>query len=86
MSGTVLERIIVTFHREGVELEVRYAHADEPPTPGTKKRTATAVRMARKGLEMALEGLGWGSVAWGGFSTDTRQSTDRVLVDRERAA
>ena len=86
VSGTVLERIIVTFHREGLEVGVSYAHADEPPTPGTKTRTRMAARMAEAGLRRALEGLDRGSVAWGGFATDTRQSTDKVLVDRERAA
>ena len=86
MSGAVLQSIRVDFHREGIELAVRYAHRDEPPTPGSKTRTRTAARMAEAGLRRALEGLGRGSVAWGGFAPDTRQSTDKVLVDRERAA
>jgi len=77
---TVLERITVTFTPEGIEYAVCYAHADEPPTPGTKTRTTRASRMARKGLEAALEGLGAGAVTWGGYATDTRHSTDRILV------
>ena len=88
MTRPVLEKLTVTFQPEGIALAVSYAHRDEPPTPGTKTRTRRAARMAEAALRRALEGLGRGSVAWGGFATDTRQSTDKVLVDvdRERAA
>ncbi len=83
---SVVLSVTVTFLQEGIELAVEYSHADEPPTPGTKTRTRRAARMARTGLQTALEALGTGPPVWGGFATDTRQSTDRVLVDRERAA
>ncbi len=78
---TELRRITITFTAEGIEYGVTYLHTDEPPTPGTKTRTTRASRMARKGLEVALEGLGTGAVAWGGYGTDTKESTDHILVE-----
>ena len=79
-----LRSITVTFSREGnTEFAVTYAHAHELPSPGTKRRTATATEMARKGLEAALEALGSGPVVWGGFGTDTRVSKDTIIVDRK---
>jgi hypothetical protein len=77
----VLRRITVTFTAEGIEYSVCYAHTDEPPPPGTKTRTTRALRMARTGLQTALE-LGTGVGLWGGFATDTRQTTDRVFVEK----
>ena len=77
---TELHKIMVVFTREGVEVAVTYAHRDELPNPGTKTRTARASRMARKGLEVALEGLGTGAAQWGGYATDTWQSTDWILL------
>jgi hypothetical protein len=62
----VLRSIRVTFTRGGIEFAVTYAHDGEQPMPGTKQRTATAARMARKGLEAALEALGSGPVVLGG--------------------
>jgi hypothetical protein len=57
----VLRRITVTFTAEGIEYSVCYAHTDEPPPPGTKTRTTRALRMARTGLQTALEWVpGWG--------------------------
>ena len=83
VSGAVLEKLIVTFHREDIEVSVSYAHRDEPPTPGSKTRTRRAARMAEAGLRRALEGLDRGSVAWGWFSTSTQVSTDRLLFTHE---
>jgi hypothetical protein len=77
---TVLQRITITFTPEGIEYGVTHFHTDEPPKPGTKTRTARASRMARKGLEVALEGLGTGAAQWGGYATDTWQSTDWILL------
>jgi hypothetical protein len=82
----VLRSIGVTFTREGIEFAVTYAHDGELPAPGTKKRTATATEMARKGLEAALEALGSGAVVWGGFGTDTRVSKDTIIADRKEHA
>ncbi len=83
----VLRSIRVTFTREGVEFAVTYAHDGEQPTPGTKKRTATATEMARKGLEAALEALREsGPVVWGGYGTDTRVSKDTIIADRKEHA
>jgi len=83
----VLRSIGVTFTREGIEFAVTYAHDGEQPMPGTKKRTTAAATMARKALELALEGLGSGPVLWGGFGTNTQVSKDTIIVERkERAA
>jgi hypothetical protein len=83
----ILRSIRVTFTREEIEFAVTYAHPHEHPTPGTKKRTATAARMARKDLEAALEVLGSGPVACGGFATNTQVSKDTIIADRkERVA
>ena len=77
-----LTRVTVTFTRDGIEYHVTYAHTAEPPNPGTKTRTSKATRMARRGLELALEGLGSGPVRWGGFGTDNRKSTDTIITER----
>jgi hypothetical protein len=80
---TELRSIAVTFLPEGgLEVAVSYAHGDELPSPvhPAKTRTARASRMARKVLEVALEGLGTGAVEWGGHGTNTKESTDRILV------
>jgi hypothetical protein len=82
-----LRRVVVTFSAEEMEISATYAHDAEPATPGTKTRTATAARMAAAGLERALEGLGTGVAAvWGGYSTDTRISTDKVIVEHRKAS
>jgi hypothetical protein len=52
-----IRRMIVTFNRDDVEVSITYSHDHEPASAGSKKRTTTAARMARKGLERALEGL-----------------------------
>jgi hypothetical protein len=77
-----LRRITITFTAEGIEYGVTYLHTDEPPTPvyPAKARTSKAARMACKGLELALQRLSAGAAEWGGYGTDTRQSTDRILV------
>ncbi len=75
-----LKRLTITFNPKGVEYAVLYRHTEEPPTPGTKKRTGAAASMARAALETALEGL-TGEVLWGGFGTDTRTSRDVVMVE-----
>jgi hypothetical protein len=87
-----LERIVLTFKPDGTtEISVTYtypADADDAAlaNPGTKKRTATAARMAAHGLRLALEGLEEGSPVWGGFATDMRRSKDMIMVDRKESA
>ena len=83
MSGAVLKSVRVDFHQEGLEVSVGYTHADPIPNPGTKTRTTTAARMAAAGLQRALEALGTGPGQWGGFATDTRTSTDRLLFENK---
>jgi hypothetical protein len=81
-----LRSITVIFDGEGIEYAVNYQHRGEPPSPGSKARTTTAARMARRGLELALEKLGSGAVMWGGFATNTRESEDRIIVERKENA
>ena len=77
----VLQSVLVRFEREGVEIAVSYSHLETgQPNLGTKTRTRRAARMARAGLQAALEGLDRGDVLWGGYGTNTHESTDRVLV------
>jgi hypothetical protein len=83
----MLTRIVATFRPDAIEYAVTYSHRDHvEANPGTKTRTTTATRMARKGLEAALEGLGSGLVVWGGFGTNTRVSKDTLIVDRKEYA
>ncbi|HEV8045581.1 MAG TPA: hypothetical protein VGP38_10390 [Rubrobacter sp.] len=66
----------------------RSAGTIEEPDPGTKTRTTTAARMARRGLALALErleGEASSSLVWGGFGTDTRISRDEVLAEAKLA-
>jgi hypothetical protein len=83
-----LRRLVVSFERDSIEYAVTYEHTDSPPTPGTKKRTTTAARMAAAGLERALEALRepGGPVVWGGFGTNTKVSKDTIIVDRKEHA
>jgi hypothetical protein len=83
-----IRRMIVTFNRDEVEVSITYSHDHEPASAGSKKRTTTAARMARKGLERALEGLDTAgeAVVWGGFATDTHLTTDVVVLDRKKRA
>jgi hypothetical protein len=78
----VLKRVTVTFGDEGtIEYAIHYTHNDTLPTPGSKKRTTTATRMAQEALETGLEGLDKGALLWGGFATDTRKSEDRIISE-----
>jgi hypothetical protein len=45
-----IRRMIVTFNRDDVEVSVTYSHdhSEAIATPGSKKRTTTAARMARE--------------------------------------
>jgi hypothetical protein len=90
VSAPCIRRMIVTFNRDEVEISITYSHdsSEATATPGSKKRTTTAARMARKGLEHALEGLDAAgeAVVWGGFATDTSLTTDVVVLDRKKRA
>jgi hypothetical protein len=85
MSAPVLKKVTVTFGPEAIEYAVCYLHTDEPGSPGTKTRTTRAATLARKGLEAALAGLDKGALLWGGFGTNTRQSTDRIMISHKRS-
>jgi hypothetical protein len=91
MEGSVstpcIQRLIISFADDGTtEVSVTYSHQDEPATPGSKKRTQSASQMASAALQRALEGLGTSAVSWGGFGTNTRVSTDKIVIDRKRRA
>jgi hypothetical protein len=78
-----ISRIVVTFGSRGVELDVTYTHdEDVVEIPGSKKRTTSTQVMAQMALERAQECLRTGRVIWGGFGTNMRTSTDRILVDK----
>jgi hypothetical protein len=80
----ILTRIMVTFQDGTIEYGVRYTHADDPGSPGSKGRTTRAARLAAKGLEAALEGLSRDpGPLWGGFATNTRESTDTIMVEQK---
>ncbi len=80
----VLQSVLVRFEREGVEIAVSYSHREPAqPNPGTKTRTRRAAKMARAGLQTALEGLDRGDALWGGFGTNVNESTDRLLVGED---
>jgi len=86
---TQLRELTVTFQPDAtLEFAVTYAHgeADEPPNPGTKKRTTSAARMAAHGLRDALAHLEQGDLVWGGFGTNMKVSRDTILVNRKEKA
>ena len=79
-----LTKLVVTFTREGIEYDVSYAHSGAEggiPSPGSKRRTTTAVRLASVDLQVGLEGLDKGGAVSTGFATDTIESTDTIVVD-----
>jgi hypothetical protein len=84
-----LRRVVVEFKPDAtLEFAVTYAHgeADEPPNPGTKKRTTSAARMAAHGLRDALAHLEQGALVWGGFGTNMKVSRDTIVVNRREKA
>jgi len=86
---TQLRELTVTFQPDAtLEFAVTYAHgeADEPPNPGTKKRTTSAARMAAHGLRDALAHLEQGDLVWGGFGTNMKVSRDTLVANRKEKA
>jgi hypothetical protein len=84
-----LQRLVITFKPDAtLEFAVTYAHGEdgEPPSPGTKKRTTTAARMAAQGLRDALAHLEQGALVWGGFGTNMKVSRDMIVVNRKEKA
>jgi hypothetical protein len=86
---TQLRKLTVTFQPDAtLEFAVTYAHGelDEPPNPGTKKRTTSAARMAAHGLRDALAHLEQGTLVWGGFGTNMKVSRDTIVANRKEKA
>jgi len=65
-----LQRLVLTFKPEGIEIRALY-RSKCGPSPGTKARTREAAELARSGLQDALEGLQGGAecVGTSGFTT-----------------
>jgi hypothetical protein len=84
VSAPVLKRLTISFSHEGISYAVAYEHSEahEPANPGTRSRTTSAARMASAGLRRALDALDQGTPVWTGFGTNTRQSTDRIVIER----
>jgi hypothetical protein len=78
--------IKVSFAHEGIMICVTYGHTNEPPQPGTKKRTTSTARMAAHGLRDALAHLEQGDLVWGGFGTNMKVSRDTLVVNRKEKA
>ncbi len=52
-----LQRLILTFRPEGLEVRVLYRRRGEGPGPGTKARRLEVTELTRTGLERALTAL-----------------------------
>jgi hypothetical protein len=84
-----LRRVVVEFKPDAtLEFAITYTHGelDEPASPGTKKRTTSAARMAARGLRDALAHLERGALVWGGFGTNMKVSRDTIVVSRKEKA
>jgi hypothetical protein len=80
-----ISRVVITFRGEGIDLDITYTHNEDVAlVPGSKGRTSQAANLASMALERAQEHLRTGRVIWGGFGTNMRTSTDRILVDKRR--
>ena len=51
-----LQRLVLTFKPDGVEVRTLY-HRKDGPNPGTKARTREVAELAKEGLREALEAL-----------------------------
>ena len=65
-----LQRLVLTFKPEGVEVRALYRKKNRP-NPGTKTRTKVVTELTRTGLERALKALEGGAecVSTSGFTT-----------------
>ncbi len=94
-----LQRLILTYARDGIQLRALYRSAD-CPGPGTRARRREVTTLARTGLERALEALGAGDVedlGTSGFTTredvlglplasSTEMTTHRPVKPRTKGA
>jgi hypothetical protein len=81
-----ISRITVSFGSRGVEIDVTYTHdvLEVVEMPGSKGRTSQAARLASMALERTQDHLRTGRPLWGGYATNLRTTTDRLLVDKVR--
>jgi hypothetical protein len=73
-----LQRIVLTFTREGVEIRALY-RTKQGPNPGTKARGRAVAELARAGLRDALQALQDGDAVAVG-SSGFVQREDTVLA------
>ena len=82
-----LQRLILTFTREGVEIRTLY-RTKHGPHPGTKARSREVTELARSGLTRALEALdsevGAECVGTSGFTTREDVLLATTLSDAQR--
>jgi hypothetical protein len=80
-----LERLILTFKPEGVEVRALYRKKNGP-NPGTKARSREVQELTRTGLQDALEALKGGTECVGTSGYEIREDTISVEVAREKGA
>jgi hypothetical protein len=81
-----LQRLVLTFKEEGVEIRTLYRSKD-CPNPGTKGRVREATGLARSGLTAALEALDAGGAEdLGSSGYEVREDTIGVDVARRKGA
>ena len=80
-----LQRLIISFKPEGVEIRTLYRSKDGP-NPGTKTRLRVMADLARSGLRDALEALENGAECVGTSGYEVREDTISADVARKKGA
>jgi hypothetical protein len=75
-----LQRLVITFTREGVEIRSLY-RTNQGPNPGTKARAKEVAELARSGLTQALEALDGRVDVTGASGFETRE--DALIASRQ---
>ena len=78
-----LQRLVLTFKPEGVEIRALYRSQDGP-NPGTKARKREVEDLAREGLTQALEALEGRVDVVGESGYEVREDALVAEVDRRR--
>ena len=78
-----LQRLILTFRPEGVEIRTLYRRK-HGPNPGTKARAREVAELARKGLTQALRALEGRVDVVGESGYDDREDVLVAETDRRR--
>jgi len=82
-----LQRLVLNFTREGIEVRTLY-RSEDGPNPGTKARTRIVSELARIGLQDALEALEDGAecVGTSGFTTREDVLLATISPDADKLA